>query len=59
MKKLVIYLLLAICLIVTSCDKGELGVEKFEGKNSSVLSFGRGDADLIDTIDNLSYKLIK
>ena len=33
--------------------------EKFEGKNQSVLYSGRADADLIDTIDRLSYNLIK
>jgi hypothetical protein len=33
--------------------------EKFEENNESVLFSGRADADLIDTIDSLSYKLIK
>jgi hypothetical protein len=33
--------------------------EKFEGKHSSVLFFGKADADLINTMDSLSYKLIK
>jgi hypothetical protein len=33
--------------------------EKFEGKNKTVLFYGRADADLINTIDSLSYKLIK
>ena len=34
-------------------------LENFEGMNKSVLFFGRADADLINTIDSLSYNLIK
>ena len=33
--------------------------EKFEGENSMVLFSGMADANLINTIDNLSYHLIK
>ena len=33
--------------------------KKFEGENSSVLFSGRANADLINTIDSLSYNLIK